>query len=88
MRRIWSFRPPTKYLEMLRIVERFGSAVPLNRLIFTKMDETMYYGALLNIMMNFQIPLSFCATGQNVPDDLEIPEPAKFAETLARALVA
>jgi len=78
----------TKYLEMLRIVERFGSAVPLNRLIITKMDETRYYGGLLNLMMNFQIPLSFCATGQNVPDDLEIPEPAKFAETLARALVA
>jgi flagellar biosynthesis protein FlhF len=78
----------TKYFDMLRIVERFGSAVPLNRLIFTKMDETIYYGALLNIMMNFQIPLSFCATGQNVPDDLEIPEPAKFAETMARALVA
>jgi len=79
---------PTKYLEMLRIVERFGSAVPLNRLIFTKMDETMYYGALLNLVMNFQIPLSFCAAGQNVPDDLEIPEPAKFSETLARSLVA
>jgi len=78
----------TKYLEMLRIVERFGSAVPLNRLIFTKMDETKYYGALLNLMMNFQIPLSFCATGQNVPDDLEIPEPARLAETVARALVA
>jgi flagellar biosynthesis protein FlhF len=78
----------TKYLEMLRIVERFGGAVPLNRLIFTKMDETKYYGALLNLMMNFQIPLSFCATGQNVPDDLEIPEPSRLAETVSRALVA
>lgn len=78
----------TKYVEMLRVVERFGSAVPLNRMIFTKMDETQYYGALLNLTMNFQIPLAFCATGQNVPDDLEVPEPARLAETMARALVA
>jgi flagellar biosynthesis protein FlhF len=78
----------TKYVEMLRIIERFGSAVPLNRLIFTKLDETHFYGAFLNLMMNFQIPLSYCAIGQNVPDDLEVPEPAKLAATISQALVA
>ena len=78
----------TKYVEMLRIIEKFGGAVPLNRLIFTKLDETRYYGAFLNLMTNFQIPLAYYATGQNVPDDLEVPEPGRLADLIAQALVA
>jgi len=78
----------TKYVEMLRIIEKFGGAVPLNRLIFTKLDETHYYGAFLNLMTNFQIPLAYYATGQNVPDDLEVPEAGRLADLIAQALVA
>ncbi len=78
----------TKYVDMLRIIERFGSAVPINRLIFTKLDETRYYGAFLNLMTNFQIPLAFCATGQNVPDDLEVPEMQALAEKIAQAILS
>jgi flagellar biosynthesis protein FlhF len=78
----------TKYVDMLRIIEKFGSAVPINRLIFTKLDETRSYGAFLNLMTNFQIPLAFCATGQNVPDDLEVPEIQALAEKIAQAILA
>lgn len=78
----------TKYVDMLRIIERFGAAVPINRLIFTKLDETRHYGAFLNLMTNFQIPLAFCATGQNVPDDLEVPEIQALAEKIAQAILA
>jgi flagellar biosynthesis protein FlhF len=78
----------TKYYDMIRIIERFGSAVPINRMIFTKLDETRYYGAFLNLMNNFQIPLSYYATGQNVPDDLEIPDVRSLSERIARALVS
>ena len=78
----------TKYHDMIRIIERFGSAVPLNRMIFTKLDETRFYGAFLNLMNNFQIPLSFYATGQNVPDDLEVPEAQSLSERIARAILS
>jgi flagellar biosynthesis protein FlhF len=78
----------TKYFDMIRIIERFGSAVPINRMIFTKLDETRYYGAFLNLMNNFQIPLSFYATGQNVPDDLELPETHSLAERITRMLLS
>jgi flagellar biosynthesis protein FlhF len=77
----------TKYFDMIRIIERFGAAVPINRMIFTKLDETRYYGAFLNLMNNFQIPLSFYATGQNVPDDLEVPEPESLAERITKAVL-
>jgi len=78
----------TKYLDMIRIIERFGMAVPLNRLIFTKLDETRYYGALLNLMNNFQIPLAYYSTGQNVPDDLEVPDIPILAEQITRSLLS
>lgn len=78
----------TKYFDMIRIIERFGSAVPLNRMIFTKLDETRYYGAFLNLMNNFQIPLSFYSTGQNVPDDLEVPEIHSLAERITKMLLS
>ncbi len=78
----------TKYFDMIRIIERFGSAVPINRMIFTKLDETRSYGAFLNLMNNFQIPLSYYSVGQNVPDDLEIPEVHSLAERITRALLS
>jgi flagellar biosynthesis protein FlhF len=78
----------TKYFDMIRIIERFGSVIPINRMIFTKLDETRYYGAFLNLMNNFQIPLSYYATGQNVPDDLELPETQSLAERITRMLLS
>jgi flagellar biosynthesis protein FlhF len=78
----------TKYFDMVRIIERFGTAVPINRMIFTKLDETRFYGAFLNLMNNFQIPLSYYAAGQNVPDDLEIPEIRSLSERLTRTLLS
>jgi flagellar biosynthesis protein FlhF len=78
----------TKYFDMIRIIERFGSAVPINRMIFTKLDETRYYGAFLNLMTNFQIPLAYYSTGQNVPDDLEVPEVQSLAERITKALLS
>jgi flagellar biosynthesis protein FlhF len=78
----------TKYLDMIRIIEKFGMSVPLNRMIFTKLDETRFYGAFLNLMNNFQIPLAYYSTGQNVPDDLEVPEIPILAERITRSLLS
>ena len=78
----------TKYFDMIKIIERFGMAVPINRMIFTKLDETRFYGAFLNLMSNFQIPLSYYAAGQNVPDDLEVPEARTLAERIVKAMLA
>jgi flagellar biosynthesis protein FlhF len=78
----------TKYFDMIKIIERFGMAVPINRMIFTKLDETRFYGAFLNLMNNFQIPLSYYAAGQNVPDDLEVPDARILAERIVKAMLA
>jgi len=78
----------TKYFDMIKIIERFGMAVPINRMIFTKLDETRFYGAFLNLMNNFQIPLSYYAVGQNVPDDLEVPDAQSLSERIVKAMLA
>jgi len=77
----------TKYFDMIRIIERFGASVPINRMIFTKLDETRFYGAFINLMNNFQIPLAYYAAGQNVPDDLEVPDARTLSEKITKSLL-
>lgn len=70
-----------KYRDMLDVVKRMG-VVPINRFIFTKTDETTTYGALLNILFDFDRPVSFITTGQNVPNDIEVASGARLAGML------
>jgi flagellar biosynthesis protein FlhF len=42
----------------------------INRLSFTKQDETTEQGALLWLPMRTGLPLSFVCTGQRIPDDI------------------
>lgn len=43
----------------------------LNSLIFTKLDETIHHGCMLNQLLRFDYPLSYMGTGQRVPEDIE-----------------
>ncbi|MCW2277924.1 flagellar biosynthesis protein FlhF [Heliophilum fasciatum] len=52
------------------------------RIIFTKMDETTQYGTMLQVIQQTGNPLSYVTTGQNVPDDIEIADPAKLARLI------
>jgi flagellar biosynthesis protein FlhF len=42
-----------------------------DHLLFTKMDETEWNGPLLSVALEAAKPLSFLATGQGVPEDIE-----------------
>lgn len=57
-------------------------AVPLLRLLFTKLDETDSFGALYELSHQSGIPLSYWSAGQRVPDDLEIATSQRLAEFL------
>jgi flagellar biosynthesis protein FlhF len=69
----------TKNGDLLPIVAKFG-LVPINRFLFTKLDETKSYGLFLNLASNFNIPVSYVTTGQMVPDDVEIATPERLAD--------
>jgi len=61
--------------------ERFSVLEP-EYLIFTKLDETRYFGSLVNIPMKRKLPLLLITSGQNVPDDMEVPDGKKIAKKI------
>jgi len=70
-----------KQADLARMVDLFEQFRP-RRLLFTKLDETGSFGPLLNEAVRASRPLSFFATGQRVPEDLEAATPARLAGLL------
>lgn len=71
----------TKYKDMIHITERYKEISDYN-LIFTKLDETISVGNILNIKLLTQALLSYITWGQNVPDDIGKVNPQKIAKQL------
>lgn len=67
-----------KESDMVDAARRF-SAARVDRLIFSKLDETSSYGTLLNVADRTGIPLSYLTTGQKVPEDIEVADGGKLA---------
>ena len=61
------------------------AGIPITRLLVTKLDETRAYGGVFEVIRRSGLPLSYFSTGQNVPEDLEVAEPDRFAELLLGA---
>ncbi len=59
----------TRYPDIINIVNKF-TLLHLDRLHFTKVDETCLYGTIFSVAMETQIPLSSFSDGQEVPEDL------------------
>jgi flagellar biosynthesis protein FlhF len=63
---------------MASTAEQFGAVGP-NRLIFTKLDEAVSFGVLVNVIRKVNTKLSFVTTGQEVPDHIEPGQPERLA---------
>lgn len=59
----------------------YGAVKPTS-LLFTKLDETQRFGAMLSILVEMGLPLSYCCMGQNVPDDLVLAQPGAVANLI------
>ncbi len=59
----------SKYSDMDAIYQQFSN-VPIQKLIFTKVDETSRSGAMLNMVLQHKIGVAYLTDGQNVPDDI------------------
>jgi flagellar biosynthesis protein FlhF len=59
-----------KRSDMSRVVDRYMVFRP-SKLIFTRVDETASYGALVSEASRRSLPISFLSTGQQIPDDIE-----------------
>jgi flagellar biosynthesis protein FlhF len=60
-----------KISDLYGLAKAFES-VQFDKFLFTKMDETSTYGAVIELLDRCRHQLSYIATGQNVPDDLEV----------------
>lgn len=59
----------SKSQDMIKITEHF-SKYGLDKVIFTKLDETASVGPMYNLLQRYPLKASYIANGQNVPDDL------------------
>ena len=64
-----------------RAIERFGQ-VRVDKIIFTKLDEAVHIGVVLNVIRKVNKTLSYVTTGQNVPEDIEVGKGSKLAQML------
>lgn len=68
----------------LKNIYRKFNTIGIDKVIFTKLDETCSYGQILNTINEFEKPIAYLTTGQNVPDDIETPDPLYLAKMLLR----
>ncbi|MCL6472898.1 MAG: flagellar biosynthesis protein FlhF [Firmicutes bacterium] len=71
----------TKMSDQMNAIKRF-SVVPINKIIFTKLDETNTPGTMLNIVNKVKLPISYLTVGQNVPEDIKVAESQKLANLI------
>ncbi|MEQ6375343.1 flagellar biosynthesis protein FlhF [Bacillaceae bacterium S4-13-58] len=60
----------SKARDMNEIFEQFSS-VPIEKFIFTKVDETSRYGTMASMILEHRIGVAYLTNGQNVPDDIK-----------------
>ncbi len=66
---------------MLSAVREFGS-LGIDRVIFTKLDESVGFGVVLSVIKQVDAKLSYLTTGQNVPDDIEVGSGRRLAQLI------
>lgn len=71
----------TKDKELIDIVENFKK-VSFHKLIFTKLDETVTFGPILNLITQIPQGIAYVTTGQNVPEDIEEANAGKLAKLI------
>lgn len=71
----------SKYSDNAAIIRQFTN-IKVDKLIYTKLDETESYGSILNIAYHFPIPISFITNGQTVPDDFFVADPEQITQII------
>lgn len=71
----------TRRRDLDNLVERFQT-VGFDRIILSKLDESMTIGAIFNVHAKSQTPFSYITNGQNVPEDIKAITQNEVAEML------
>jgi flagellar biosynthesis protein FlhF len=73
----------SRSVELKKTVEKYAP-MPLSGVIFTKTDEAFVWGALVNVCMYSQLPVSCITFGQRVPEDIDFPSSEKIVSDIVR----
>jgi len=73
------------HAELTDTFDRYSKLMP-EYMIFTKLDETKYFGPLINLPIKKKTPVMLLSKGQNVPDDMELPDGRKIATQVLREI--
>lgn len=68
-----------KQSDLEAVIDQFDD-VPIEKFVFTKMDETNSIGTIFNLMIKYNKGLAYYTNGQEVPEDIEIPTLEKLFE--------
>jgi flagellar biosynthesis protein FlhF len=71
----------TRDKELTKIAKSFAT-LPVESLIFTKLDESESYGTMLNVSAAAARPISYFTTGQRVPEDIELATPDRLTDLI------
>jgi len=70
-----------KQRDMEEIYNQF-SLIGIDKLVFTKADETSSYGTMYNMILKYGKGVAYITNGQNVPDDMMAAKPNLVAKTI------
>jgi flagellar biosynthesis protein FlhF len=70
-----------KAADLTRMADGYEIFRP-DRLLFTRLDETASFGPILNEAVRTAKPLSFFATGQRIPEDIEEATPSRLTSLI------
>jgi len=70
-----------KQSDLEEIYKQFSS-IKINQFVFTKLDETSTYGAMINLIVKCKTGVAYITTGQNVPDDIVPANPAELVNRI------
>jgi flagellar biosynthesis protein FlhF len=67
--------------QLMQVAEKFG-VLGVDRVVFTKLDEAVGLGVILNVSHRLNLRLSYLTTGQDVPEDMEVGHRRRVAELI------
>jgi flagellar biosynthesis protein FlhF len=67
-------------------IERFSTIAPI-RLLFTKVDEAPALGGILSSVVRMGHPVSYIASGQDVPDNIDVADANDLAELIVSTIL-
>lgn len=72
-----------KSLDLIDCLRRFEN-LGVNRIVFTKIDETSSLGSLVNLQDETDHPISYITNGQTIPDDIKLANEQALARLILR----